>query len=106
MKTASGAGIAIAHIGQSTVSTPYKDIILKNILHVPSATKNLASIHRLTSDNNVSVEEYHPYYFFIKDQTTWTTLPFFATSVGGKRGRGVYTLFPVWSYRRKTQVCV
>jgi hypothetical protein len=34
-------GMTIKHIGHSTVSTPYRHILLKNVLHVPQATHNL-----------------------------------------------------------------
>jgi hypothetical protein len=37
----------IRHVGQSIVNTPEKSLSLKNVLHVPNATKNLASAHRL-----------------------------------------------------------
>jgi hypothetical protein len=33
--TASGSGMNISHIGHSSISTPSRDLILKNILHVP-----------------------------------------------------------------------
>jgi hypothetical protein len=42
---------------------------LKNILHVPAANKNLASVHKLTSDNNALIE-FHPNRFLIKDRVT------------------------------------
>jgi hypothetical protein len=50
--TASGAGMNISHIGHTTVRTPNRDIHLKNVLYVPQATKNLASVHKLASDNS------------------------------------------------------
>ena len=40
-----------------------------NILHVPHANKSLASVHRLTSDNNALIE-FHPDLFLIKDLDT------------------------------------
>jgi hypothetical protein len=67
--TASGAGMRINQIVQSIVKTPKHNLILNNVLYVPEANKNLASVHRLTSDNNVFIE-YHPNYFLIKDQVT------------------------------------
>lgn len=51
--TASGAGMDISYIGQSTIHTPIRNLELNNILHVSRATKNLISDHRLTTDNNV-----------------------------------------------------
>jgi hypothetical protein len=34
--TTSGSGMEIQHIGNSTLHTPSHDLILKNILHVPT----------------------------------------------------------------------
>ena len=58
-----GQGLIITHIGDACFS--YKSlnaahkhtpIVLKNILLVPSITKNLISISKLTTDNNLSIE--------------------------------------------------
>jgi hypothetical protein len=49
----------IAHVGNSIIRTPSCNLKLTNVLHVPQASKNLASIHRITSDNNVFFE-LHP----------------------------------------------
>jgi histone deacetylase 1/2 len=59
----------ISSIGHTVLHTPHKDLNLKNILHVPSASKSLVFVHRLTSDNNASIE-FHPNHFFIKDLAT------------------------------------
>jgi hypothetical protein len=45
--TANGAGMRISQIGQSFVCTPSRDLILNNVLYVPQANKNLASVHHL-----------------------------------------------------------
>jgi histone deacetylase 1/2 len=71
--TASGAGMHIRHIGQYIIHTPNCDLHLQNILHVPSTKKNLVSVHRLASDNNVFLE-FHPDFFLIKDRDTRSTL--------------------------------
>lgn len=63
----------ISQIGRSVVHTPNRDLVLNNVLYVPQANKNLASVHRLTSDNHAFIE-YHPNYFLIKDQATRKTL--------------------------------
>jgi hypothetical protein len=67
--TANGACIHINSIGHSTFYTHNSNLHLRNILHVPSASKNLISVHRLTSDNNVFFE-FHLTFFLIKDLTT------------------------------------
>jgi len=67
--TANGSGMKISSIGHAILHTPGKDLHLQNILHVPSASKSLASIHRLTSDNNAFIE-FHPNLFLIKDRAT------------------------------------
>jgi histone deacetylase 1/2 len=61
--TANGAAMRINQIGQSFVRTPERNLLLNNVLYVPEASKNLASVHRLTSDNQAFIE-YHPNHFF------------------------------------------
>lgn len=63
----------IIHIGHSSIFTPNKILRLKNILHVPNATKNLLSVHKFTYDNN-AVFEFDPDCYFIKDRATGITL--------------------------------
>ena len=46
--TASGTCMKISNIGHTILHTPSVELHLKNILHVPSAHKNLVSVHRLT----------------------------------------------------------
>jgi hypothetical protein len=57
-----GLGMTIKHVGQSIVSIMSQSIILKNVLHVPQSTHNLASVHHLTSDDDVFLE-LHPIFF-------------------------------------------
>jgi histone deacetylase 1/2 len=66
---ANGKGMRISHIGNSIVHTPQRDFSIKNVLHVPSANKNLISIHQFTSANDVFLE-FHPNFFYIKDVGT------------------------------------
>jgi hypothetical protein len=40
--TATGSGMPISHVGQSSIYTHDRDLILKDILHVPSTSKNLS----------------------------------------------------------------
>jgi histone deacetylase 1/2 len=67
--TTNGTGMDIRHVGHSVIHTPNHDLHLKNILHVPTATKSLLSTSRLTTDNHAFVE-YWPDSFFVKDQDT------------------------------------
>ena len=80
-------GMMISHVGQSTVKTPHCDIQLKDVLHVPAASKNLVSVHRITLDNGVFIE-FHPFFFLIKDQVTRRVL------YRGKCVQGLYPLIP------------
>jgi hypothetical protein len=70
---ASGSSMRIEHVGECVIHTPYRDLRLKHVLHVPQATKNLASVHRIATDNNVFFE-LHANFFFIKDQESRRTL--------------------------------
>ena len=68
--TANGEGMCITHVGQSILPTSSpRPLHLKNILHVPSVTRNLLSVRRFAQDNNVFFE-FHPWYFFVKDRDT------------------------------------
>lgn len=69
IRTASGSGMDITHIGSSIVKTPVKNLHLTNVLHVPQTSKNLVSVHRFTLDNNVLIE-FYPYFFLVKDLKT------------------------------------
>jgi hypothetical protein len=62
-----GAGMIISQIGKSFVRTPNRDLVLNNVLYIPEASKNLVSVHCLTSDNHAFIE-YHLDCFMIKDQ--------------------------------------
>ena len=65
--TASGGRMYIRHIGQAVINSPTlkHDLVLNDVLHVPQADKNLSSMSRLATDNNVFFET-HPHYFFYK----------------------------------------
>ena len=85
VQTADGTGMHITHIGQSIIPTSTHPLHLKEILHVPSVTRNLLSVKRFTYDNNVFFE-FHPWYFLIKDRASREVL-----LRGGCRG-GLYNL--------------
>jgi histone deacetylase 1/2 len=67
--TANGTGMLISNIGHTTLHSPVRNIYIKNILHVPTAQKSLASVHRLAKDNNALLE-FHSNFFLIKDKAT------------------------------------
>ena len=79
----------IRHIGQAFINSPMlkRDLVLKDVLHVPQADKNLASMSCLATDNNVFFET-HPRYFFIKDRATRELL---------HHGRCIGGLYPITS---------
>jgi histone deacetylase 1/2 len=66
---ANGIGMEIGHIGHSTLQSPTSSLHLNNILHVPTASKSLVSVHRLSRDNNAYLE-FYPDRFFVKEQQT------------------------------------
>ena len=69
--------------------TPHSTLHLNNILYVPSASKNLVSVHKLTLDNDVFIE-FHPFFFLIKDQATRRVL------FRGPCWEGLYPLVPMF----------
>jgi histone deacetylase 1/2 len=71
--TASGSGMRISHVGHGILRSPRTNLHLKNILHVPDASKNLLSVNRFTRDNGVFLE-FHPNHFVVKEQSTRTPL--------------------------------
>jgi hypothetical protein len=79
----------ISHVGNSILRTPHGSFDLKNILHIPNASKNLLSIHRFTLDNHVFIE-FHPFFFLIKDQATRRIL------FRGPCHGGLYPLVPMF----------
>lgn len=83
--TANGAGMNINHTGKTIIHTQTRNLNLNHVLHVPQATKNLVSVHRLTTDNDVFLE-FHPNYFLIKDRGTKSTL------LKGRCHKGLYPL--------------
>ena len=89
--TASGSGMHISHVGHTTLHTPHRDIHLNNVLHVPQATKNLVSVHKLASDNSAFLE-FHPNFFAIKDQAMNKTI---------LKGRCRQGLYPIPAIRIK-----
>ena len=73
VRTASGVGMEISHIGHSIFCPPTHEIHRNNLLHVPKASKNLISINCLARDNNAFLE-FYPGHFVIKEQGMKRTL--------------------------------
>jgi hypothetical protein len=61
---ANGSGMDITHIGNTIIPASTHNLVLNNVLHVPSTHKNLISVHRFTLDNDTFIE-FHP--FFLLD---------------------------------------
>ncbi|KAH7658819.1 RNA-directed DNA polymerase protein [Dioscorea alata] len=69
VQAANGSGMHISHIGHSQIHSSCQTLHLKNILHVPKASKNLLSVHKFAADNDVMFEFYTTH-FAIKDLPT------------------------------------
>jgi hypothetical protein len=73
IQVGNGTGLAISHMGSSTLNASNHSFSLKNILLVPEIQKNLLSVQQFAQDNNVYFI-FHANFFLIKDCTTRTTL--------------------------------
>jgi len=60
-----GAGMEIHHVGHSILHSPTSYLHLKNILHVPKASKNLISINRFVM---ITMHTLNPDCFLVKEQ--------------------------------------
>ena len=69
----SGHGIPIHGTGHTQITTSHHPLNLNNVLHAPKIIKNLISVRRLTTDNNVSVS-FDPFGFTVSDFQTGITL--------------------------------
>lgn len=61
-----GTGLAIQNTGSSLLPSNSRTLFLNNVLHVPDIARNLLSVNKLCTDNNVSVE-FFPTKFQVKD---------------------------------------
>jgi len=61
----SGQEVPIRGNGQTSLSPPHPPLHLPNVLHAPNLIKNLISVRRFTTDNNVSIE-FDPFSFSVK----------------------------------------
>jgi hypothetical protein len=62
---ANDIGIEISHVGTSIIPTRHCNLVLNNVLHVPSTNK--ISVHKFALGNNLFIE-FHLFYFLINDQ--------------------------------------
>ncbi|WMV39016.1 hypothetical protein MTR67_032401 [Solanum verrucosum] len=61
--------LPFTHIGQSSLLTSSKPLLLSNILFAPQVTKNLLSVSKFTKDNNVMFKSF-PSHCSVKDLVT------------------------------------
>ncbi|KAD3642281.1 hypothetical protein E3N88_31505 [Mikania micrantha] len=80
-----GEGLPILHIGSTKIHSPSKTFSVSNILHVPRIKRNLLSVQKFYSDNNVYFE-FHSNFFIVKDKVTRTTL------LTGPSDNGLYSI--------------
>ncbi|KAL2472332.1 Uncharacterized protein Adt_40468 [Abeliophyllum distichum] len=70
MIVGNGTLLQISHVGYKEFNIESdKSLVLKKLLHVPRIQKNLMSVSKLTTDNNVSVE-FFPNGCVVKDLPT------------------------------------
>ena len=67
-----GGRLATSGIGHANLQTPTHPLHLNNVLIAPKIVKNLISVRRFTTDNNVSLA-FDPYGFSVNDLTTGVT---------------------------------
>jgi hypothetical protein len=84
---ANESGMNITRIGNTIIPTSSRNLVLNNVLHVPTTHKNLISVHRFTLDNDTYIE-FYPYFFLNKDQKTRKVL------LHGPYKGGLYPLPP------------
>lgn len=59
----------VKHIGITSLPCKRQNLKLKDVLHAPQVTKNLISLSKLTSDNNILIE-FDSYGCYVKDKST------------------------------------
>jgi hypothetical protein len=82
-----GTGLSIAHTGSTILHTSTKPLKLEHVLHVPTMTKNLISVSKLISDNDVIIE-FFSNSCLVKDQATSKVF------LHGILNNGLYQLVP------------
>ena len=64
-----GKHLRILHTGTTFFPSSSKTFQLRQVLHVPDIATNLISVSQFCADNNTFFE-FHPRFFFVKDQVT------------------------------------
>ncbi|KAL4388731.1 hypothetical protein GQ457_09G014840 [Hibiscus cannabinus] len=72
-------------VGDGSLSSNSRSLVLNNLLHVPSIKKNLLSVSQFTRDNHVSIE-FYPNSCVVKDLQTRQEM------LRGVKSRGLYKL--------------
>src|SRR6266487_1718598 len=67
----SGQSIPIRGYGHTSLPPPNPPLSLNNVLHAPKLIKNLVSVRKFTTDNNVCVI-FDPFGFSVNDLQTGT----------------------------------
>ena len=68
-----GKGIALENIGSTNLNISSQSLVLNNVLHAPSISRNIISISEFCNDNNASVE-FLSSCFSVKDISTGRVL--------------------------------
>lgn len=68
-----GARLPVSHSTSTSIPTSNSPLHLNQVLVSPSLVKNLISVHKLTRDNNVSIE-FDPHGSSVKDIPTRTVM--------------------------------
>ena len=73
VRVGDGSTVPVTKIGNAVLSSPSKQLLLKNVLVCPSFIKNLISVRQFVTQNKCTVE-FDPFGFTVKDLLSRTTL--------------------------------
>ena len=90
MTIGNGTQLPILHTVTKIFQFPSKVFQLKRVLHAPHLATNLVSVSQFYVDNNTFVE-FHPQFFFVKEQVTKKVL------LEGHLERGLYKFPTIFS---------
>lgn len=88
-----GHSVPIYGLGITHLDNPHPSLILNNAFHAPNLIKNLMSVHKFTTDNNVSIE-FDPFGFSVKD---------FQTGMPIMRRESQGDLYPITNHMAKNK---